>query len=207
MIFLEGELCRHHFGTIAGCLVQSDIAEAVLAAVVVDVIAVFVCKIIDAIRVRFSVLLEQMECPLVGFRNFKHDFSPVPIGSRMLCRRRSSCTVVPLPKTLVFFDNGNRYKAPVKAMRRAVPQRPTRDCISGPRLHMNKWGVRFQPPPVSSRFPAGCLSAEVSSFNPPCSPPRSAVVSGGRYKIDRSSAESGVMALLPWTALTVSKGS
>ena len=90
----------------------------------------------------------------------------------------------------VFFDNGNRYKAPVKAMRRAVPQRPTRDCISGPGLHMNKWGVRFQPPPVSSRLPAGCLSAEVSSFNPPCSPPRSAVVSGGRYKIDRSSANA-----------------
>ena len=90
----------------------------------------------------------------------------------------------------VFFDNGNRYKAPVKAMRRAVPQRPTRDCISGPGLHMNKWGVRFQPPPVSSRFPTGCLSAEVSSFNPPCSPPRSAVVSGGRYKIDRSSANA-----------------
>lgn len=107
----------------------------------------------------------------------------------MLCRRRSSCTVVPLPKNK-FLDNGNRHKAPVKAMRRAVPQRPTRDCISGPGLHMNKWGIRFQPPPVSSRLPAGCLSAEVSSFNPPCSPPRSAVVSGGRYKIYRSSANA-----------------
>ncbi len=97
---------------------------------------------------------------------------------------------------LPIFESGtNRHQRPHRgfsAFQRkgcmvnlSVPQQPAQNCVLGPGLHVNKWGIRFQPPPVSPcrrRLPLQQKyhHSTLRLSHAPCRPGR-----GFRYRIYR----------------------
>lgn len=94
LIFNDGRFPFHDHRGQAGGGVKSNILQLVLPGTVEDVIAVFKSKIIDRTFVGEGGI---GNC-VFFVSNFKHDRPPMgKVGSRMLCRRLPSCTVVPPP--------------------------------------------------------------------------------------------------------------
>lgn len=63
----------------------------------------------------------------------------IPAGTRITCRR--------------YREVGSGREATPSSLQKAanlsVLQQPTQNCVLGPGLHVNKWDIRFQSPPVS----------------------------------------------------------